>query len=92
MFVKDLQFTESTMCNGEDILYTCHVVNVGRITVLHRMTGYHDCHFDTETGFRDMSNKFWLASGNFDIRQYPDLTIDEAIAKIKQYANTCVGA
>jgi len=91
MLVKDLQFIETPMCNGEDTLYTSHVENVGRITVLHRMTGYYDCYFDTETGFRDMDNKFWLASGNFDIRSYSELTLEEAIAKIKQNANTCIG-
>ena len=46
---------------------------------------------DIETGFRDPYDKFWLASGNFDIRTHEDITIKEAIELIKKNANTCMG-
>jgi len=62
-----------------------------RITVLDRLTGYSGYIRDIETGYRDINNKFWLASGNFDIRDYPELTIVEAIEKIKKNSNTCTG-
>lgn len=61
----------------------------GSITVLDRMTGFG--YRDVETGFRDPDGKFWLASGNFSIRGFPELTVTEAIAKIKENANTCCG-
>ena len=63
--------------------------NLGSITVLNRMTGFG--FRDIETGFRDPDGKFWLASGNFDIRLHFPETIGDAIQKIKQYANNCQG-
>ena len=60
-----------------------------RITILDRMTGFG--WRDIETGYKDIDGKFWLASGNFDIREYPELTIKEAIAFIKKNANNCKG-
>jgi hypothetical protein len=62
-----------------------------KLSVLDRLTGYGDEKRDIETGYRDKSNLFWLASGNFDIREYGELSINEAINFIKRNANTCVG-
>ena len=90
MKIKDLEFTE-TKPSLDDVLYTTRT-ELGRITVLDRLTGWGECSTrDIETGYRDTDNKFWLASGDFDIRRYGDLSISEAIDKIKQNANTCVG-
>ena len=61
--------------------------NLGSITVLNRMTGYG--FRDTETGFRDPDGRFWLASGQFDIRNESPETIGDAIRMIKNNANTC---
>ena len=67
MQIKDLNFQRieqrQTLLNGEaDILFAAKT-DLGRITVLDRMTGYG--HRDTETGFKDADGKFWLASGQF---------------------------
>ena len=61
----------------------------GSITILNRMTGF-DWR-DIETGYRAPDGKFWLASGNFDIREMNCQTFGEAIACIKANANTCMG-
>lgn len=63
--------------------------SLGSITVLNRMTGFG--WRDTETGYRDPDGKFWLASGNFDIRDYEVKTIGDAIELIKANANSCAG-
>ena len=63
--------------------------NLGSITVLDRMTGFCGGIRDTETGFRDMDGNFWLASGNLDVRESDAKTIGEAIAWVKENANTC---
>ncbi len=34
---------------------------------------------------------FWLASGGYDVREYPEFTIQEAIAFVKQFATTWAG-
>jgi hypothetical protein len=62
-----------------------------KITVLDRMTGYGDGSRDIESGYRDPEGKFWLASGGVDIREQGDITIEEAIRIIKEWANTCIG-
>lgn len=68
------------------------LANGGTITVLVRRTGWGDGSiFDTETGYRSPDGKFWLASGNFDVREYNPATEEEAVALIKSRANTCVG-
>jgi hypothetical protein len=61
-----------------------------KITVLDRMTGWGGGTRDVETGYTDKDGKFWLASGGFDIRHSEAKTIGEAIALIKENANTCV--
>jgi hypothetical protein len=89
--IKDLEWKHKTICGGEDHLFSANVDGVGRLSVLDRLTGYGWCARDTETSFRDTGDKFWLVSGMFDIRNYPDLTIEEAVAKVKQWANNCTG-
>jgi hypothetical protein len=63
--------------------------NIGSITVLTRMTGFG--YVDTETGFRDIDGRFWLASGMCDVTKSGVKTIGEAIEWIKKFSNTCVG-
>jgi len=84
-----LTFTEKNIIKS-DVSYALHL-HVGSITVLDRMTGCSGGVRDIETGFRDPYNKFWLASGNFDIRTFEDITIQEAIELIKKNSNTCQG-
>ena len=43
------------------------------------------------SGFKDLVGKFWLASGNFDIRRNSEMEIPEAIELIKKSANLCIG-
>jgi len=80
--------------DGEpDILYVYYFDQFGlseRITVLDRMTGF-SWGRDIETGYRDLEGKFWLASSDFDIRRWPELTLEQAVEKIKANANTCKG-
>lgn len=88
MLIKDLEWKEEKRCNGEDTLYTAHT-DLGRITVLDRITGWGGGLRDIETGYTDQDGRFWLASGMFDIRRFSDLTLDKAIELIKKEANTC---
>lgn len=86
--IGDLEFKKENASLPEDTLYA-YRSEFGSITVLDRMNGFG--HRDIETGFQDKNGKFWLASGNFSIRRFPELTVREAIEKIKENANTCVG-
>jgi hypothetical protein len=89
--IGEIEFKEVPMnreCFNEDSQYAHHA-EWGSITVLDRMTGFG--WRDVETGFRDPGGRFWLASGNFSIRSFPELTVSEAISKIKENANTCQG-
>ena len=85
--IKDLTFKEVPMGDPEAV-QIAHHAEWGSITVLDRMTGFG--WRDVETGFRDPDGLFWLASGNFNITDFPDLSISEAILTIKQNANTCI--
>jgi hypothetical protein len=87
--LSSLPFTEKNVMDS-DISYGLHLY-IGSITVLDRMTGYSGGIRDIETGFRDPYGKFWLASGNFDIRTFENITIREAIELIKKNSNTCQG-
>ena len=89
MKVKDLEFTKTTQ-GDTDTLHSCKG-EFGRITILDRETGWGFNERDIETGFKDTKNKFWLVSGMFDIRDYPELAVNEAISIIKERANTCMG-
>ena len=90
MNIGDIEFTTQICGGGGNTLYTA-VCEYGRITVLDRLTGYGNGIRDIETGYTDHANRFWLASCDFDIRNYPTLEIEEAIAKIKHESNTCRG-
>ena len=78
----------------DSCLYVYHC-EIGRFTVLERTTGFTNGEGnevrDTETGFRDKDDKFWLASGMMDIRQHPDLTEEQAMQWVMLHANTCIG-
>jgi hypothetical protein len=86
MRIKDLTWRKEKRGNGEETLYTAHT-DLGRITVLDRITGWGGGLRDIETGYTDKDDRFWLASGMFDIRRFPDLTLDEAIELIKKEAS-----
>jgi len=62
---------------------------LGSLTVLRRMTGFG--YIDIESGFRDKDGKFWLASGDVDVRESDEKTVGEAIQFVKRMANTCIG-
>jgi hypothetical protein len=87
MTIKDLVWTHKVI--GGDTHFTAES-DVGRFTVLDRLTGFWYGIRDIETGFRNKSGHFWLASGGFDIRGYPDMTIEEAADLVIQQANTCI--
>lgn len=72
----------------EDQQWALHT-DVGSLTVLDRMTGFG--WRDVETGYRDTEGKFWLASGNCDVRDSGAKTLGEAIQWVKSLANNCVG-
>ena len=86
--LSKLIFEESNPFES-DISYALHL-HVGSITVLDRMTWCSSVR-DIESGFRDPYGKFWLASGDFDIRDKGDITVRDAIQLIKDNANTCIG-
>ena len=90
MLVKDLEWREARRCGGEDVIFFAKS-QFCKFSVLDRMTGYGFGMRDIETGMYDEHGKFWLVSGNYDIREFPELTIEEAIIKIKKDANTCNG-
>ena len=77
--------------NDSSTLYSVNIDGYGKITVLDRLTGWGDGTIrDIETGFKDEAGKFWLASGCFDIRNHPELSIEDAVTLIKDNANTCI--
>ena len=90
MKVFELEFQVKDIC--DDKLYFCNT-EFGKITVLNRETGIMaDAPVrDIETGFRDNDNRMWIASGMFDIREWPDKTIEEAIEWIKENSNILQG-
>lgn len=87
MKVKDLEFKECYRCG--DYLSRVVLDDKSVITVLDRGAGYKSNKGGVETGYRDPEGNFWLASGMFNIREYSELTIPEAIELIKQNANVC---
>lgn len=76
--------------DNDDKLWVYHT-DLGRITVLDRMTGYGYGVRDVESGFKAPDGKFWLASGDFDIREQGCKTVEEAIECIKRNANNMRG-
>lgn len=86
----DFTFYEVDMSSlPDDFQHALHT-NLGSLTVLDRLTGFEGYVRDVETGFRDCDGNFWLASGDFDIRDYNPETIGDAIIAIKKNANTCI--
>lgn len=85
MKIKDIEWEEWHK-NEDNYLLGFVLLDGGQISILDRMTGYG--FRDIETGYKDKNKNFWLASGDFDIRKFSDLSIDEAINKIK--VNACV--
>jgi len=63
------------------------LTNGSQLTVLDRMTGYGDGVRDIETGYRNKTGAFWLASGGFDIRRYEHCSYAEAIKILKRKAH-----
>ena len=90
MNISELVWRKETRNDGQDEIHFA-TTEFGVISVLDRMTGYGGGIRDVETGFIDLNNKFWLASGNFDIRHYKNESIENAIAIIKENSNTCTG-
>lgn len=85
--LSDLEFHE-LIC-GHDISAVLHT-NLGSLTVVDRVTGFGNGIRDTETGFRDSNDLFWLASGMCDVRVSGANTVKEAIDWVKRKANTCI--
>ncbi len=81
--------------NGEreTTVWRHRLMNGGAITVVHRLTGYGYGVWDTETGYRSPCGKFWLASGDWDIREHLHrFDSEEAmISWIIERSNNCRG-
>lgn len=75
---------------GEDVMWGIRLSDGSQITVLDRMTGFG--WRDVETGYKAPDGRFWLASGNFDIRTFVGRSYRALIGYIKANSNTCVGA
>jgi hypothetical protein len=84
----DTEYSLTPYCDEPDVQFALHT-NIGSLTVLNRMTGFG--WRDTETGYRDMDKKFWLASGDYDVRDSGAETMGEAIEWVKKHANNCIG-
>jgi hypothetical protein len=87
MKINDIEWEEWHKTD-EDRLVGFKLRDGSKITVLDRMTGFG--FRDIETGYKDKNKKFWLASGDFDIRRFGELSISKAIDKIKENANVCI--
>ena len=90
--VKNLEWSVTKNKETGNTLNTVYLPDGSRITVLDRKTGWGGGMMDTETGLLEKNGRWWLASGMFDIRDYPDYTIEEAVNMIKKMANTCMGS
>ena len=92
MKIKEIIFKETKMTD-EGIIYIAFIGNQ-RFTVLDRMADFG--WRDIETGYWDNylapleTPNMWIATG-FDIRNYPDATLEEAVQLIKKNANVCRG-
>ena len=88
MKIKELSFKE-TKINDDNTIYSAFVGNQ-RFTVLDRMSGFG--WREIETGYCDNylapleSPNMWIATG-LDIRDYPGLTLTEAVKLIKEKAD-----
>lgn len=81
MLVKELEWGTKKL-NEHDTVYGVFT-DIGRFTVLHRLPDFDDATIDIETGYLDLEDNFFLA-GYVDIRNYPDLTLEEVVALIKR--------
>lgn len=74
----------------EHIAWHHQLMSGGWISVLDRRTGFG--HRDIETGYRSPCGKFWLASGNCDVRDVLDEfdSEDEMVQWVIDRANNCV--
>lgn len=80
--ISEIEWTEKD--THGDILRAFHF-DLGRITVLDRMTGFG--YRETETAFTPKSSAlFYLAQG-FDIREYPEMSLVDAVELIKEKAS-----
>lgn len=73
-----------------DSSYALHT-NLGSLTVVNRKTGFIGSPRDTESGYRDIDGKFWLATGNVDVMESGCKTVGDAIKFVKDNSNTCIG-
>lgn len=80
MKVKDLEWSRKDLIEN-DTLWTAHT-EFGRFTVLNRMTGYG--YRDTETMFLPSKGALFNLAQGFDIRNFPDLNLEDAIEEIKR--------
>lgn len=88
--VKDLDWIVEEIAE-ENVLHAAYLEDDSILTVLARRTGFSFSLFDIETGFRDATGKFWLASGMKDLRNHPEFTAAEAVAWVKEQSNTVRG-
>jgi hypothetical protein len=94
MQIKDIEWKRTTPFESDihwhAIAYvpTQYGIKKVSLSVVDRMTGFG--HRDIETGLR-IDGAFWLASGYFDIRDFGELSIEEAVEKIKEESNNCRG-
>ena len=86
----DTSMFHETKSFEDDRSWALHT-NLGSLTVLDRVTGFGYGLRDTETGYRDLDGRFWLASGMYDVRRSGAKTFRDAIDWVKERANTCVG-
>lgn len=85
---SDVEHTIRGWMEEPDLQYALFT-NLGSLTVLNRMTGFG--YRDTETGFRTHDGRFWLASGDYDVRDSGVSTISDAIEWVKRHCNSCTG-
>jgi hypothetical protein len=94
MQIKDIEWKRTNPFESDihwhaiSFVSTQYGIKKVSISVVDRMTGFG--HRDIETGVR-VDGAFWLASGDFDIRWFCDLTIEQAVEKIKSESNNCIG-
>ncbi|MDD4081826.1 MAG: hypothetical protein PHD05_00430 [Sphaerochaetaceae bacterium] len=83
MKISELQFINQYDPSAIQKLWRCKIDN-GWITVIER-----DSNYLFESSFMNFEGKFWIFQG-IDIRNYPNLTIHDAIEFIKMNAQYCM--
>jgi hypothetical protein len=81
--IGELEFAEDKrgVEPNEEYLWTA-ATHLGRLSVLYRYMGL-DLGHNYESGFKPTDGGWFLRQDYFDIRRFPALTIEQAIAKIK---------